>query len=194
MEQQLIQARLDAQSVKKLIYKYSPGRWVTVDEGEILRNIGRLCPEVKNYYECGTANGYSTCWAILGLSSEANIHTFDVVDRPKVWNESAFNLSQFKPRVNFHLGSFEKGIGSLLDDREGSSIFFIDGEHSVGGVSRDWHAIRSYLRRGDVIILHDLIMRNVAKNWQRIKTANITSRFIDFETKRCIGVIFYDAN
>lgn len=176
---------------RRLDYKYE--RWITDQEGELLYNLTRLFSS-QILLESGTANGYSTCWITAGLPEETEIHTFDVVDRKKVWDESILNLEDIKEKVNFHLCRFEDGIGEVITKRgDKKALIFIDGDHTYRGVRCDWEAVEPHLIPGDVIVFHDMNYHSIQKLFARLQIPKMsTSQFFEFDTKRGVGVVAYD--
>ena len=178
----------------KINAKFDTRKWIGADEGEILRELIRLSSATQ-YFESGTANGCSALWAAVSLPESGVVHTFDPINRIKVWDARSY-IKPIMPKISFHNEEFEKGIGKVLLKREDTpAAFFIDGDHSSGAIGREWEAIKNYLIIGDLIVFHDMSERGVGRAWQRILTditkSKLKYRTFTFKTRRIIGAIFY---
>ncbi len=133
------------------IFKRS--RWMTVEEGYALFLLLQLY-DIRTYIECGTANGYSALWAAAALEGVegAEIHTWDIVDRPKVWH-SVEALKPLGAAVQFHLRPFDDWPRMVTP--KGPTLFFVDGGHKWREVLADWKTIEGRAKPGDVIVFHD---------------------------------------
>lgn len=185
---------MNTQHIKSLVNKagseFKKGRWVTNEEGELIRKLVALARAV-NVFESGTANGYSACWLSLSLPPEGKVHTFDPIDRPKLWDQS-FGVENIKDKAVFHQNYF-KEVKSILGGRAPKVPFgfFIDGDHGSDSVMEDWNSIAGFLQPGDVIIFHDLNIKGVRRAWDTILSSVPPSRNFVFNTDRIVGVIFY---
>ncbi len=167
--------------------EFNTGRWVTNDEGAILYSLVTLM-QPDNCFECGTANGYSSLWLASALKEGVKVHTFDPVNRPKVWDEASFNVTT--DNIVFHCEKFSDGIGGMLVTcNEGSNLFFIDGEHSQGGVILDIESIEPYLAKGDTLVFHDANDRSVIKAYLKLIARLNNPELFFFKTRRGIKVI-----
>lgn len=128
-----------------------PGRWCTVDEGVILYTLV-IANSVDEVLECGTANGYSTCWLAL---SGREVHTWDPVTRPKVWEQEPAALSALKMHINTYTAPFDVGMREI-HTAPGKRLVFVDGDHSRGAFKQDLTAARDVAHPGDIIVLHDV--------------------------------------
>lgn len=166
------------------------GRWIAREEGWIIRELVRLSG-AKVCYESGTANGYSSCWLSLSVPSDGAVHTFDPVDRWKVWTLP--EIEPFKKNIHFHQQCFDEAIGEHLKNRPKEPVaFFIDGDHGSGAVGEEWNAIKEYLIPGDVIIFHDINITGVGRAFSRIEgRLNGSSYIIKLKTARDINAIYY---
>lgn len=138
-------------------------RWLSISEVFILYTLIQE-HSIKNYIECGTANGYSTVVAAYSLLNKLKweqknwvsipysptIRTFDIIDRPKVWNLSG--LEFIKDKISFVQKDFTSDLAISR-----SSLIFIDGDHSLAGVTRDWEAVESLISSDDIVLFHDVI-------------------------------------
>ena len=135
---------------------YKRERWVTFEEALLLYNMLYL-EEIQNYYESGTANGYSSTWATLAILQNnimPNVHTWDPHNRDKIW-EGFSVFKNFKKLITFHNEEFVnvKKINKLPS----KSLFFIDGSHTQGGFTEDFEAVKRLATKGDIIMVHDAL-------------------------------------
>lgn len=148
-------------------------RWVTVKEGELIKRVVEASV-ASTYIEIGTANGYSTAWAVLGMDPTGHVETFDPVDRPKIWDKAVAK------RILYTQDSF-KSKGKKYKH---SIVFFIDGDHSQKGLREDFEQIEPLLEAGDVIIFHDLTIEAIQRFCLRLKGRKPSWNFVDAETER----------
>lgn len=156
-------------------------RWCSPEEGKLLTVNMRL---VEEAYECGTANGYSTSW--LALAGPKVIHTYDPVDRPKVWNNE--QLEALGKYIEYHQQPFSEL--EIASDR-GSALFFIDGDHSSSAIAEDMHTVEKHMQAGDIIIVHDLNITPVAREWARFvgRIKDTSSVITEADTAHIVGVV-----
>ena len=128
-------------------------RWATPAEGMALYTLLQA-HEIRSYIECGTANGYTASWAAAALRDVkgAQLHTWDIEERPKVWQKFP-ELVPLGATVRCHVKPFHEGVASAF--APGPRLFFIDGHHTRRAVRRDWSSIQSLLEPGDVVVFHD---------------------------------------
>jgi len=130
--------------------KFKFERWIIEEEANI------ICNEIKDYptlYESGTANGFSSYYfsrVISGL-----VHTFDPVNRPKIWDFLELDRSRIK-YYDTPFGASANGVMTVLKKND-LKAFFIDGDHAYENVSRDWIVIRPFLTSKDIVIFHDAL-------------------------------------
>jgi len=186
----MINQLLDSVAKAKANDSYNSGRWVTNEEGTKLYEIA-LAGKFAYGIECGTANGVSACFmATAGLI----VHTFDIVDRAKIWEKELVHL---KPNIVSYTEPFENEVQGIVEslNRDGPILFFIDGDHSTSGIYRDWNAVKPLLIRGDNIVFHDIrSAAPVARFWSRLTGGEEgkSSRFHEYDTRRGIGHMVYD--
>ncbi len=160
-------------------------RWVNEEEGEILGNVVSKSGATV-FYESGTANGISACW-VAQACPDIEIHTFDPVDRLKVWDYDNVDFSHLTGNIQWHQEKFADGLDKIF--KEGAkSAFFIDGDHSSGGLTEDWNAIKDKIKEGDVVVFHDLNIGAVQRFWAR----NIVPKFKTEvrPTRRIVGIAY----
>lgn len=148
-------------------------RWVTVKEGNVIKSAVEAA-NAATYIEIGTANGYSTAWAALGMDPGGFIETFDPVDRPKIWDEA------IAKRVLYTQDSF-KSEGKKYKH---PIVFFLDGDHSQKGLREDFEQVEPLLKPGDVILFHDLNIEAIQRFCLRLKSRKPDWNFTDAETER----------
>jgi predicted O-methyltransferase YrrM len=172
--------------------EFNKGRWVSNDEGELLRRLV-AASSAKHAFESGTANGFSTCWLACSLLLDGKVFTYDPVNRPKVWDQK-FGVEALKDSIVCRTNVFKevKNEEVLVNRGEGTYLFFIDGDHGQMSILQEWEAIQPLLKKGDVVVFHDLNIRNTLKAFHKIVQSAPTSRVLRFETARIMGVILYD--
>lgn len=135
-------------------FKYKRARWITAEEAQFIYDIIRE-KNIENFFEIGTANGFSSsiaAAAILSTGLLPNIHTWDIISRFKIYEEEEAFID-LMPHIKFHNKMFNmKDIPRTAK----SSLFFIDGDHTSEGVNRDWNSVKTHLTTGDTVIFHDL--------------------------------------
>ena len=57
----------------------------------------------------------SVLWAAVSLPEDGIVHTFDPVNRIKLW-DTCDSLKAIKPKIKFHEEEFDTGIGKLLGE------------------------------------------------------------------------------
>jgi predicted O-methyltransferase YrrM len=148
-------------------------RWVTLKEGNLIKSTIEEV-DAATYIETGTANGYSTAWAVLGMDPTGHVETFDPVDRPKIWDEA------IAKRVLYTQDSF-KSEGKKYKH---PIVFFLDGDHSQKGLREDFEQVEPLLEPGDVILFHDLNIEAIQRFCLRLKSRKPDWNFVDAETER----------
>jgi predicted O-methyltransferase YrrM len=142
-------------------------RAVTDDESLMIYTLIQA-HRIDRVVECGTANGYSTCWLALALldmqRGEPEVHTWDVEDRPKTWDVEEVNHGReefqknYKDIITFHHSSFSDTLlDTFTPDENKRTAYFIDGDHSKGMFARDWKTVEPLLNKGDLVIFHDAL-------------------------------------
>jgi predicted O-methyltransferase YrrM len=126
--------------------------------------------------ETGTCHGASTIWiaAALELSGTPGvIHTFDdfrIPDDPQLAARplykdrenlvrARFRNSGLAHRIVIHKGDSSTCVteaAPALSAAGGVQLAFIDGDHSVEGVLRDWRAAEPLVNIGGYVLLHDM--------------------------------------
>lgn len=151
---QIKKVLLDIRSSKKG-EKFKRERWVTLEEAIVLYTIIHT-ENIQNYYESGTANGYSCSWATLAILQNEiipNVHTWDPHNRDKIWEDFSI-FKNFKKLINFHNEAFV--TATKQNKLPSRSLYFIDGDHSESGFKEDFMLLKKLITKGDIIVLHDL--------------------------------------
>lgn len=144
---------------KSWLYKYVPDRWISAEEGAV---IAKICEknDIDFFVESGTASGYSACWAATVCKE---VHTFDPVDRAKVYEEKAFGFQQLGGTIQYYEEGFIPKAAEVAAGLDGNIAFFLDGDRAHVGRQKDWESIQHLVKEGDIVIQHDGRQSNVAK-------------------------------
>lgn len=166
---------------------YKLPRWITVQEAEVLNDLlWKEQPDI--YFESGTANGFSACVAAEAIGWKApipNIHTWDPVDRPKIWEDP--QLVNAKLSIVFHNEPFDQGVQRVL--RDGKTVFFIDGDHRWHVAREDIRGVLAVAQPGDVLLLHD-VSEDYGGLIGRFRAFEETHRTQFFPTERGMGAVW----
>ena len=165
---------------------FRKGRWVTDSEGSVLFSLARLIG-AKECFESGTANGFSACWMAAALPKDGVVHTFDPVNRIKVW-DYVEGLKDLQFKINFHQECFDEGF-SFIPPSDFPRLYFIDGDHGYMAVTGDWNVISPFLKSGDVIAFHDVRDKKVKQAIRTIRKELKDHTFSILLTPRKMGVL-----
>lgn len=157
-------------------------RWITPEEGRALQTLIQA-HDVCHFLECGTANGYSALWA---AAAGAAVCTWDIVDRPKIWD----HVPELAELANQRIAALTEPFGDRLETEIAASpaLWFIDGDHSPEGVRKDWRIVRQFALEGDVVVFHDaLCIEGILQLWEELIHS---FRGGMIRTERGMGVIF----
>ncbi len=171
---------------------YRPKRWITEREGTLIKDLIQLV-EAKSYVEIGTANGFSTMWASLALPEDGKIYTYDIVNRPKLYDDPSVGCTALSSKIEFIENMFEKEEVDRLKNIQHPVVCFVDGDHGEDSVKRNWDATLTILESGDLVVFHDVNSHGVSMAWHDITKSDIESPFYTFVTYRVIGAILYKA-
>jgi len=156
---QLIRGRLRRRQLHREGYR--PDIWMHPVDGEC---IERECKGKSYFFESGTGNGYSTCWAMAGLADTARIVTYDIKNRPKIWEKL-----ELRPNHTLvaHIEPFKSVVRNLPP--ESSAVYLIDGDHKYESVMEDWNAIEPFLQEEDIVLFHDINnIKDVRRAWDSL--------------------------
>lgn len=140
--------------------------WATDEEAQT------LFAHIKNYnidtvVEIGTAFGFTaSCMALAG----ALVLTFDIEDRPKIWDSPDFPAPELKEKIVFKKIPSPECFKDLALGPD-PTLFFIDGDHSRVACERDFNEVLQVCVPGDLVFIHDVCSyRPVARVWADIQT------------------------
>ena len=90
-------------------------------------------------------------------------------------------------------------IANLIYELDGqqADFIFIDGDHTIDGVTADYNDYREFARPGGIIAFHDigesqpLATNQVYHLWKKLKQTTVTEEFVN-DSKQCgfgIGIL-----
>jgi len=132
--------------------KYRSKLWSSLGEYVVMFTlVGLYRPDLV--LECGTANGASALsWAVAqelcGIPME--VHTFDPVKRPKVYD----GVSQEKG-IKFYQEDWIGDTSAKLLSTDRRKLIFIDGKHVFEDCLADARHSVQFLSRYDTLVFHD---------------------------------------
>jgi predicted O-methyltransferase YrrM len=164
------------------------GRWAQIEEGRILYDLVQSTG-ADLFFEIGTANGWTACWA---AAAGATVHTFDISKRAKIYQDKHFLFPEWTERIHFQEIGSPLCVEHMKKVKRGESaaVFLIDGDHTHAGVSRDFQAVIPLLRKGDVVVLHDVSKREIGvyRLWKSINR-NYPGQCTGYSTFNGMGVL-----
>lgn len=169
--------------------RFKTQMWIALEEMEIILSVIEK-GDFAAIYESGTCHGYSSS-CMAEAVGDIKIHTFDPVDRDKVWEEVPEKL---KKKIVFYTRKFNSYAPDIVVNRpDAPCFFFIDGDHRYSGVRRDWRAIRPFLRDGDVVAFHDVDMYSVSEavKWIEKRSPTLKKTELYDQFRRHIKVLYY---
>ncbi len=95
-----------------------------------------------------------------------------------------------------HSAGFKQRVAKELGGKKADFIF-IDGDHTVEGVTADYNDYREFVRPGGIIAFHDIVesqpivTNQVYHLWKKLKQEAVTEEFVN-DPKQCgygIGII-----
>lgn len=95
-----------------------------------------------------------------------------------------------------HSVTLKQRVAQELSGKQADFIF-IDGDHTVMGVTADYNDYREFVRPGGIIAFHDIVesqplpTNQVYHLWKRLKQEVVTEEFI-YDPRQCgfgIGII-----
>lgn len=118
--------------------------------GEILyEEVKKSKPEI--IVEVGTGNGYSTTWMLLGVNENEHgrIITFDRQPRPQLWHQFYAQT----PRIEKVLGEMHSHYDQVPEKID---MIFLDGDHQIHKIIRDFDLLEPRLSHEGSIFIHDI--------------------------------------
>lgn len=184
---------------------FGGGGYMTIKTLQIPSEITRLAKAVaalkpKIILEIGTARG-GTLLIWSSIASE-EVVTCDLEHRlaqKPLLEALPPPGSQCKVTLltgNSHEAAFKQRVTQALNGRKADFIF-IDGDHTVEGVTADYNDYKEFVRPGGIIAFHDIVesqplpTNQVYHLWKTIKPKAVTEEFVN-DPKQCgfgIGII-----
>jgi cephalosporin hydroxylase len=179
--------------------------YMTVSTLQIPSEITRLAQAVqalqpKLILEIGTARGGTLLiWAYLAAEEVITCDLNDTSRQAPLFSRFAPPESNCRVTLlsgNSHDAAFKQRVATALNGRM-VDFLFIDGDHTVAGVTADYEDYREFVRPGGLIAFHDIVEKQpfatnqVAQLWQQLKHDPNAVEFID-DTNQCgfgIGVL-----
>ena len=164
----------------------------------LARAVQALAPKI--ILEIGTARG-GTLLIWSSIASEKVI-TCDLQDmRVQAPLYQAFPPAGSQCKVTLlsgdsHSAKFKQRVAHELGGKKADFIF-IDGDHTVEGVTADYNDYREFVRPGGIIAFHDIVesqplpTNQVYHLWKRLKQEAVTEEFVH-DPRQCgfgIGII-----
>lgn len=159
------------------------GRWVNLKEAALLQE---KIAGTEIYFESGTANGFS---ALVASEVVRQVHTFDPINRLKIWELRKDVPKELRKRICFHQEKFEESQSLIKFSVGLKKSFFIDGDHGYLHVIRDFNTIEPYLNKGDIVVFHDLKNGPVMRAWDAIRESRNFYSEQKIRTARKMGVL-----
>lgn len=153
-------------------------RFITEEECNIICDLISKF-DIKLVVEIGTAHGYSAaCMASTGVK----VITFDIAQRLKVWDLDKNITSK---NISCHVGDIWQTSVDLNGERR---LFFIDGDHTITGATKDLVNVYKIMKPNDIMVVHDILgEKKVGKVWTRLKKPEY--QYTVFKTKNGLGLI-----
>lgn len=160
-------------------------------------------PQAETIMEIGTSVG-GTLWLWCQLAApNAFIISADLPSGPfgGVTNEEhlpkLLNYTTHQQRMQLFRGDSHKPemltqTKRVLGDRE-LDILFIDGDHTLEGVTQDWETFSPLVRSGGLVIFHDIVDHALVPDcqvkplWDRLKTEHEVIEFVTPEESHGMG-------
>ncbi|MDX5404142.1 MAG: class I SAM-dependent methyltransferase [Bacteroidota bacterium] len=134
---------------------------VKSNEGEELRKVIRE-NDFKDCLEIGLAFGQSACY-MLDAGPKVSLTSLDPFQTDHYQDQALKNIEAngFGDRHS-HIPMFsDRGLPYLLDQGRSFEFIFIDGDHKFDGAFVDFHFAAQLLRKGGILVFHDMWMRSL---------------------------------
>lgn len=179
---QVMRGLREAYKAKEAIFAHK--RWATEDEGEILYNIATE-NHITRVVEIGTANGWTAAWFAL---AGADVLTFDIVSRPKMYLDSLFPYPQLVSQIKFTQCASPRCLEEVPPYTK-PTLYFIDADHSYNAAKVDHDAVVAVAKPGDLIAHHDVGAEvGSARLWAELVAANPeTTHF--YKSRNGVGLL-----
>ena len=184
---------------------FGGGGYFTVKTMQIPTEITALASAVEALHpkiilEIGTARGGTLLiWSSLASEKVITCDLQDMSMLAPLYCEFPPTDSTCKVTLlsgDSHTADFKQRVAKELGGKKADFIF-IDGDHTVGGVTADYNDYREFVRPGGIIAFHDIVeSQPLATNqvyhlWKKLKQEVVTEEFVN-DPKQCgfgIGVI-----
>ena len=164
-----------------------------------ITGLARIVSELKPRLslEIGTAHGGTLfIWSQLTTEEVLACDIKDMSCQKDLYThfppgDSACKVQLFSG--NSHEPGFKSRIEAALNGRQ-VDFLFIDGDHTVDGVTADYEDYRRFVRPGGVIAFHDIVDRqSIATNqvgqfWRRLKQVAQVEELIDDPAQTGYGI------
>lgn len=126
----------------------------------------------KRIFEIGTHRGYSAeTW--IAAFNPSEFVTFEIDKKP----DDAVELAYKEAGENsyHYLWETDSHNNTLVFDKGAYDFMFIDGDHSLDGVTLDWDMYSDVVRKGGIVAFHDVLHYNkdpevnVKPLWEQLK-------------------------
>lgn len=168
---------------KELEKVFGHKRWATEEEADILYDLTKA-NGIGRVVEVGTANGWTASWFAL---AGAEVFTFDLIDRPKIYLADIFPLKELASRIHFQAIPSPECFNHIQTS-DVKTLWFIDALHKYEPVKADLEAVLKVCRSGDYIVQHDVTGEaGSAAVWEETQKMNVGVCQM-FSTRNGIGV------
>lgn len=150
--------------------------------------------------EIGTASGgTSLIWSYLASERVISCDIQDMTHQSKLFTRFPPPGSNCKVTLlsgNSHDPQFKSKVANALKGEQ-VDFLFVDGDHTVGGVTADYQEYKEFVRPGGLIAFHDivesqpLVTNQVYHLWKHLKHSPFAEEFVD-NPQQCgfgIGVL-----
>jgi predicted O-methyltransferase YrrM len=162
---------------------------MTNDEKLKLHSLALSLKENSNIVEIGSYLGASSCCIASGIKDSSKLYCIDS------WNNDAMSEGTKDTFNEFMLNTKEfenvitpiRGMSyNVIDDvakltNNQIDMLFIDGDHSYGGVKKDWDLYSPLLKSGSIVIFHDIAWADGVKKVVRENVKPLVSKDSNFE-------------
>lgn len=125
----------------------------------------RLADGAETVLEIGSYLGASACCFGAALKKQGRGRIFcldtwanDAMSEGKRDTMAQFseNAAAYRTYINPVRGYSTEVVEQVREQVDRLDVLFIDGDHSYEGVKADWDAYKGFLRRGSIVIFHDV--------------------------------------